>query len=273
MPELKTLHELSGSVGAPPFDSLVETARKRDRRVVATAVASFAVLAVVVAGGLLVDRTDRSAPPVNDPRPAQPTYTPRPGEVIPLAKDVESASLAKGRYAVTMDPDWAYEVDVPAGWTVIDGKYLLAPGGPVFVASLAGPNATTVRTDPCRDDTPKLVGPTVDDLASALRGQPVLGVGTPAPVTIGGAEGVYLEVRTPGNVDYASCAGGAVDLFTSGADGWGWTVQTTVRMWILEWEGSRVVFMSQCATEDECTAAEVETTKAMAESVSFTQAE
>lgn len=274
MRDLETLRELAGSVSAPSFDSLVATARRRERRVAALVATTFTVLAVIVAGGLLVDGTSRSAPPVNEPRPSEPTYSPQPGQVLTLPGDVDSAFLAEGRYAVSLDPDQVYELDVPADWVAIDGRYLLpAGGGPVFVASLAAADATTVPTHPCRDQTPRLVGPTVRDLATALRGQPGLRVSRATPVEVGDAEGLYLEVRTPAHLDYSSCADGAVSLFTSGADHWAWDEPTTVRLWIVDEGGSRVTFMSPCAAEDECTADQLRAATAMAESVSFAPAE
>lgn len=105
------------------------------------------------------------------------------------------------------------------------------------------------------------------DLAAGLRGQPVLEVSRPVPVTLDGNQGLYLEVTIPDAVDADACVDDTVALFSTGADRWGWTDGFVGRWWILDVDGERVVVMPQCETT--CSKDDFDTLTTMAESVTF----
>ena len=167
---------------------------------------------------------------------------------------------------------------MPDLWAVTGGMFLTDSSlqFSIFVVALA-PATSTVPQHPCRDHTPTAVGPTVSDLAEALRRQPVLDVTKPVPVNLDGYRGLYLEVRIPGKVDADRCADDWVSLYESGGpDGYAWKEDWAspgeayvARWWILDVDGERVVVMPSCDTG--CTEDDLDTLTTMAESITFTQ--
>ena len=60
-----------------------------------------------------------------------------------------------------------------------------------------------VYADPCADtDAPPSAGDTVEDLAAAFAAQEITTTTEPAPVSVGGHDGLYLELSTPAGFDY-----------------------------------------------------------------------
>ncbi len=185
------------------------------------------------------------------------------------------ATMRQGRYAVHVTPTLGYQVDVPDNWRALGGRFLNNPGDSkgIFHVAPALANHTRLPAHPCRDHTTSLVGPTVSDLAYAVRRQPLLRVTKPRPVTLDGRHGLYVEVTIPDKVDASACSGGIVSLFEGGdeaeADGWAWHEGYVGHWWILDVQGERVVIMPQCDTS--CVAQDVDTLDTMAESVTFTR--
>jgi hypothetical protein len=76
------------------------------------------------------------------------------------------------------------------------------------------------RADPCRQssggqlDPP--VGPTVDDLATALQDQAGETATAPSDVTVGGYSGKRVELSLPSGLDSATCEGGGFVRWTEG---------------------------------------------------------
>ena len=129
--------------------------------------------------------------------------------MIELPQGRKSASMRSGRYALRLTPTLGYQVDVPDLWTVVSGRFLNAgpkSEGLFFVAP--APATTGLALHPCRDHTTRVVGPSVSDLAGALRTQSVLDVTKPVPVTLDGHRGLYLEVTIPAEVYAGSCVRG-----------------------------------------------------------------
>jgi hypothetical protein len=99
----------------------------------------------------------------------------------------------------------------------------------------------TLPADPCNHSGPMLdppLGPTVDDLASALAGQPSTEASEPTDVTLDGYSGKYLEYSMTGITE--NCPGGLIR----------WQSPQGPRMaiagehdqvWILDVEGVRLV--------------------------------
>ena len=126
-------------------------------------------------------------------------------------------------------------------------------GGWTFVAdepfhAMGYVTADQVFRDPCgstrhsKYDTARDPGPTVADLAEALVAQKRALTSAPAPVTIDGHAGLYLEYRVSKGVDVAGCEDRAFDIFTTGPGGWYLEAsRERARIWILNVDGDRVV--------------------------------
>ncbi|MBA2560517.1 MAG: hypothetical protein H0V07_11655 [Propionibacteriales bacterium] len=89
--------------------------------------------------------------------------------------------------------------------------------------------------NPCHDHSYKVVGPTVDDLATALSDQPFLTATRPVQVTVGGMDGLLVKVTVPDDADLSACQDGRVATMRDiddPSDG-GWDEPGLVeRMWI-----------------------------------------
>ena len=102
-------------------------------------------------------------------------------------------------------------LSAPAGWWTFDpifiGKNVL--GDPELYDILLGASlAGNVYTGGCQWHGTALdppVGPTVDDLATALVAHGGPGTAAPADVTIGGRPGKKVELSMPADVDFATC--------------------------------------------------------------------
>jgi hypothetical protein len=102
-------------------------------------------------------------------------------------------------------------LSAPAGWWTSDpifiGKNVL--GDPALYDILLGASlAGNVYTGGCQWHGTALdppVGPTVDDLATALVAQGGPGTAAPADMTIGGHPGKKVELSMPADVDIATC--------------------------------------------------------------------
>ena len=193
-------------------------------------------------------------------------------QALPQQGRSYSATMRQGRYALRLSPTLGYQVDVPDLWTVVSGTFLNAgPQSDAIFFVAPAPASTGLALHPCRDHTTRVVGPTVSDLAGALRRQPVLDVTKPVPVTLDGYRGLYLEVTIPDEVDADSCVDDRVSLFESGGpDGYIGQDGYVGRWWILEVDGERIVVMPQCDTG--CTEDDFDTLTTMAESITFTPA-
>ena len=100
-----------------------------------------------------------------------------------------------------------------------------------------------VPRDPCREKGRRDPGPTVEDLVRALDRQRVTTITDQEPVTVGGHDGTYLELRAP-DVDYTACQEGQLWLWetpTDGARHASWTPEQLERVWIIDVDGQRVV--------------------------------
>lgn len=105
-------------------------------------------------------------------------------------------------------------ITVPEGWENLDGGGV-SKDSTVVRFWPSDSEVAHVYADPCYQsdgfvDPP--VGPTVDDLATALADQPRRGDAVPTAVTIDGYRGKLIKLSVPADLDIASCDGG---LFVS----------------------------------------------------------
>lgn len=134
----------------------------------------------------------------------------------PSTPVLHTGTLAPGTYFIgdrcCVGPKGLY-LTVPAGWETGDpifvGKNAFDdPGVGLFDILVGAHRVGNVYTGGCHWQGTALdppVGPTVDDLATALAAQG--GPSTPAPrdVTIGGYPGKKVELSLPADVDLATC--------------------------------------------------------------------
>jgi hypothetical protein len=108
-------------------------------------------------------------------------------------------------------------------------------------------NVTNLVADPCRRsaegqlDPP--VGPTVDDLARALRDQAGESATAPTDVTVGGYSGKRVELSLPAGLDPATCEGGGFVRWTERGTPGGHVYGSGQRnvVYILDVDGLRAV--------------------------------
>ncbi|MBA2560146.1 MAG: hypothetical protein H0V07_09720 [Propionibacteriales bacterium] len=171
---------------------------------------------------------------------AEPTWT-------LLADEPENVPLEAGAYGLTVNGA-ARElavIEAPegfmnyGGWTFISGEPFHAVGYVTADRVFRDPCGSTRRS---KYDTARDPGPTVADLAEALVAQKRARRSEPAPVTVDGHAGLYLEYRVSNEVDVADCEDRAFDIFTTGPGGWYLEAsRERAAIWILDVDGDRVV--------------------------------
>jgi hypothetical protein len=185
-------------------------------------------------------------------------------EAVQNIFEVGAGSLEPGRYSIDPDGDdttpLRVTVDVEAeGWE---------PFIPV-VKSAFGHTAVTITTVPnvvtdgCRDHTPldPPVGPTVDDLATALSQlAPFEVTAAPTDVTVFGYSGKHLALRVPPDLpendaenfhDFPDCVDGELHSWiATNNDGsfYGYEAPGhTEEFWILDVQGTRLVLIKDAS--------------------------
>ena len=231
------------------FDHMSNNAFRIGAAVVGVAV--VAVLAVII-GTRLFGTSN-----VGGPGPAA-TPSPTPQALTDL-----DAPMEPGRYVTRPFGDDAPAIafTVPDGWWVHwEAAFSRADGprsGPPDGMGLAFNQPTGLYSDPCPgepDAAPDVsVGPSVEDLASALTEQTAYEVTAPTDVTLGGYTGQRLDIQLP--EDASRCPfedffvwDGVGAIYPQGPDN-RWDV------WIVDVEGERVVvfttYFPETSAEDQ----------------------
>ncbi len=273
MTDWDQLREVGHRVSPPPFDSLVATADQRDRRGrIAIGVAALGLLAAVGFGVGMVNGENRVGQPANDPSDSVPS----PGQetlpagviALPELEDADEViALPAGRYRVALGETLSYDVDVPSGTEANNRGLYLAIHGAVLKVEAAGA-AYGLPADPCSAFGGLVpAGPTVADLVSAIRDQPIYRVSRAEPVRIGDASGQFLEVRIPSGYDASSCSGDQVGLPGNPGTNNNMAPGYVGHWWILDVEGQRAVLQTFC---DACGSKGSDFVAAMVESITFT---
>jgi hypothetical protein len=135
-------------------------------------------------------------------------------------------------------------VDVPAGYTHF-GPFLNAsePQEPDDPLALSFWVVTGVFEDACVATEQLPVGDSVRTLANAFLRQKVTSATRPRPVTLGGYDGLYLEITAPTELDYSRCNDAELNFWESTPTGERWTRMPGMRdrLWILDVGGQPVV--------------------------------
>ncbi len=189
---------------APRAADLAGTARARAqrqrRRGAAALGAGLLTLTIAVGLAQAQDGSTRTAPPAHDG-----STSPAPAEAPRLLADVAGGRepLDPGRYIARFDgADSTIPmavIEVPAGYLTMSGTRLqnqqaTVRGVDFYTVGRVNPDACSATRGRQDFEDP---GPTVEDLATALANQPGLRPTAPTPVSIGGYQGLYVELSTP----------------------------------------------------------------------------
>ncbi len=201
--------------------------------------AALAALAVLLTACNDESGASATPEPPTTSTPASPPFT-----LLSEDPDYETP-LPAGRYGLTV----AENVDPDLPWAVVD-----APAGcdhfGTFIFTCAGEEGTDisavsywtlhgVRPDPCMPGATAVDTP--GDAAAAFRSQQHSQVSDPRPVTLGGYDGLYVELRIPEKLDFTKCP--EFHAWDIDADG-GLPYQQAPgleRLWILDLDGDLVV--------------------------------
>lgn len=168
-------------------------------------------------------------------------------------------------------------IRAPAGYLNFGGWTFVTQEGDGPFRALGILTVDSVFGDPCgseahpKADTLRNPGPTVKDLARALTEQKGTTTSKPAPVTLDGYHGLYLDYQIAKGVDLAMCEAKAFDILTlAPTDDAGWWLQASrerAGIWILNVDGERVL-LSWVAVPG-ATKAQIKELNAMAKSTTF----
>jgi len=217
-------------------------------------VAAAAAVIAVVGTLLLIARGD-DEDPVDTVDSPPTTAAAAPAQDVMAVPGIAEGfpDLEPGRYFIDPDGDDTTPLrvtyDVAAeGWSAWLGAVKFTDPG---FTMLSVTTVTNLVSDGCLDQTPQAppVGPTVDDLATALTQLPPFEVtAAPTDVTLFGYQGKHLELTVPGQA-FAGCVNGEVHSWISplndnGATSfYGYDAGQTEEFWILDVEGTRLVLV------------------------------
>ena len=243
--------------------------RRRQLRGVGAAVLAAAVVVVIAwLGGVHgLDRATEHRGPIQHPKIG--TAQPKSMEGIDGPIDAgswivpfvgrEYKSLPR---AVVEVPDG---YGSPGGWVVDRG----ADGDPSSYGDVSFWTVESVYRNSCAARATVDPGPTVRDLAGALRNQSGHRTTRARAVEVDGYSGLYLEVTLPGQEQLKGCYQSQQKIFrTDDGGAYGGNIGGTIsRLWILDVDGTRVVMVA--ATTPHETADEVAEVLAIAASTRF----
>jgi hypothetical protein len=205
------LRQGADTVGRPqvPIDELVAiTERRLVRRRLAVVAASAAAAALVTIGGLALRPDDERLAPA-PPAPTETEHPPGPLRDVVFSDADRYMAVPPGLYAVPFSgwgdvpPEVANlraVVEFPAGLMNLHRSTFAEDRRAADPRELGFWTVETVPSDFCRSASSEAFtnpGPTVTDLAAALATQPRLRGTDARPVTIGGYDGLYVELTKP----------------------------------------------------------------------------
>ncbi len=155
--------------------------------------------------------------------------------------------MAPGRYALdfvseSVDTPMVL-IDVPAGYDAGGGGSKFLADADLGFRHFDAWTVTAVATAPCGDSDWVDPGPGADDLADALAALPVWESTRPVPRTIGGHEGVYLELNVPARTP-AECEGQPNSWRDHRGVSQGVGEGKTQRLWIVDVDGYRLMLVA-----------------------------
>jgi hypothetical protein len=221
--DLKALPERSGDPAGSPSDQLAERRTRRAHRsswmLTAATIALIALVTSLLFPSALLEGSpmnrkatgwvlglclmagctstvENSTPTIGSATPTSaPSTAPSP-DVFDGVGMVEPGRYRVNRFGTPI------ELTVPKFWYRF-ASFALSGDGDSFVAFF---DIAQVPTDACKWEQSKTaIGPTVQDLVTALTTQQNTVATTPEPRDLDGHPGVYLEVRQPAGLDLQNC--------------------------------------------------------------------
>ena len=189
--------------------------------------------AVAVALAAVLASCSEDGPSANDREATKPT-TATPTEAAADCQTVggsDHMALTAGCWAIQLagvaDGPRA-ELDLPAGFNGSDWGLWLNPETKEEWGTITLRTGGAVYPDPCkRAGNPPTVGPTVQDLTTALADQKVTDTTAPVPVEVDGHDGLYVELSVAAAYDVRGCRDQELILWEDrGARPWGPTSST-----------------------------------------------
>ena len=166
-------------------------------------------------------------------------------DAVPLSQFSAGTPLDPGRYVLpVVDAPSAPllpVLSVPEGFGALgDASETISVGSPDYGHYVWVWEVNSVSTHPCESGAgPQPVGPSVADLANALATPSLRTATDPVPVTVGGYDGLYVELSVPDDIDVAACPGGVFPMWQGR---WQEYPGQVDMVWIVDVEGQRVVF-------------------------------
>ena len=196
-------------------------------------VAAALVIIAIVAINLLPGSPEPGGEPTPSPSAAASATPEATPSATASAYGMSVPGITGGQSTLTVPPGWTRH-----GWYVANNDLFLSVW-PVAVEN--------VYSDPCQWQSSLLdppVGPTVDDLATALRNQ-AMRAATVEDVTLGGYSGKVVHQSLPADLDFGACDRGIVGAWSeAGTEEPSRTLQGPGELddvYILDVEGVRVV--------------------------------
>jgi hypothetical protein len=231
---------------------------------------ALAAGSAVLMAAALVSCTSEDPEPTAADTPASSTADE--ATAVPLADQLGDSPLDPGRYIVSViDADSASllpVLSVPEGYDRIEGGVGVQADD--LERYLWVWDVSSVFTHPC-DATAEPVGPSVADLAEALAAQQLRKGTDPVPVTIGGYDGLYVELTVPDEVDAGDCPGGVFKLWPGRLQRYEEILGQVDMVWIVDVDGQR--FVVDAAYEPTASPDEVAELEEMVTTATFTPAE
>lgn len=206
------------------------------------ALASAAVVAVAAIGISLFRGVNVGGPDLTGPTPS-----PTPEPAVLSDGPLEAGSYSVVPFTLPGGPI-TFTLTVPSGWEADAPRGLWPAGGTEGPdgAAMAFLQVEGLYADPCTGNSGEpdvAVGPSVDDLVTALGSQPTYESTEATDVIVDGYLGKRLNLQLPSDVDFATCDDGQFWVWDAGpyAQGPGNRWQVT----ILDIDGTRVVLLAE----------------------------
>ncbi len=204
-------------------------------------IGAAALLALIFLGLQLLPGNNVGGPIATDEPSPSPTATASEGTWN------AGAGLDEGRNDMVLG-DVRLSIETSAGWanTEFEGMiHHLTPVNGHFPWIMFLQTFDSVADDPCTASA-TLVGPTVDDLVEGLTSIPGTDASEPTDTTIGGVPATFVELTI--NDDIA-CAPN--EFYFYGPDSaWPNSVDSIIRVWVFELDGTRYVIHSDQVGDD-----------------------
>jgi hypothetical protein len=196
--------------------------------------------AVLIAAAMAGCTTGQSEPTTAS---GPPSPTADAAAAVPLSQVPADSPLDPGRYVVSIadapSAPLLPVLSVPEGFEGIEDAIGVRTED--FTRYLWVWDVDSVYTHPC-DASPEPVGPSVADLANALAAQPLRAGTDPVAVTVGGYDGLYVELSVPDDVDVSACPSSVFSLWPGRAQRFQEILGQVDMVWIVDVDGQRITF-------------------------------